>query len=87
MQPGTRVFLQSDVLDAIQDMVQNFASSTEFSLAEGYSSETANLCANPSFTSIQTEREIATIAKGELVHRCLFVKKSTTNDSIKVKIN
>lgn len=67
---GTPLFVQSDVLDCTEDMVQTILSNPGFTTAPGHDS--TKLVENPAPTSIQTEREVATLAKGLVVYRCLF---------------
>lgn len=67
---GGRVFVQSDILDAQEDMVRHLHSSPYFFSAEGY--DVSNLEANKSPFNVLTEREIATQKKGLPVYRMLF---------------
>lgn len=66
------VFMQSDILDLIEDMVSYFAKSPYFRVTDGY--DINNLSNNSNPTGLQTEREIATINKNELVYRMSFSK-------------
>lgn len=70
---GTKVFLQSDVVEVIDDMVATFSANSNFIACDSY--DINNLTANISPVSVQTEREKATIAKGLPVYRMLFAKK------------
>ena len=70
---GTKIFLQSDVIDVIEDMVETFAAHPEFTPVEGYSME--RLVDNTSPVAVKTEREKATLARELPVYRMLFVKK------------
>ena len=67
---GTKVFLQSDVIEVIEDMVAVFGSSPLFKPSEGYSS--TRLLENKSPVNVQTEREVATLARGLPVYRMMF---------------
>jgi tRNA (guanine-N7-)-methyltransferase len=73
LQPGTRLFVQSDVKDLLQDMVTTISESAAFEPAPGYSVE--GISTNVSPVSIQTEREISVLARDLPVYRMLFVKK------------
>ena len=70
---GTRVFLQSDVVEVIEDMVATFAANSNFISSDSY--DINNLNSNKSPVAVQTEREKATIAKGLPVYRMLFARK------------
>jgi len=67
---GVLLFVQSDVLDCAQDMVQTIAENAAFKEEEGNS--LIDLENNRAPTDIPTEREIATKNKGLPVYRCLF---------------
>ena len=67
---GTALFVQSDVLDCCEDMVATIASNPSFAVEQGHS--VSDIAANPAPTTIKTEREVATIAKGLPVYRCMF---------------
>lgn len=64
---GGSVFLQSDVLMVAEEMVSLFANNPRFQ-----KTHIDWLASNP--FCVPTERELATIAKGEPVYRALFVK-------------
>ena len=67
---GVKVFVQSDVLELCQDMVETISANPEFLVEVGHSISTID--SNPAPTDIKTEREIATLNKGLPVFRCLF---------------
>jgi tRNA (guanine-N7-)-methyltransferase len=71
---GTKIFLQSDVLDLMEDMVNTFLSCPAFSVSEGYCRD--SLEANKSPFDILTEREIATLNKKLPVYRLLIERNS-----------
>lgn len=66
------MFVQSDVLDVQQDMMEHFGNHSAFVSAPGYSME--NLDQNKSPNNVETEREIATFNKGLPVYRYLFLR-------------
>lgn len=70
---GTSVFIQSDVRDVIDDMIEVFNSHPAFEIDPAYSLEA--LEANISPFEVLTEREIATINKGLPVYRMQFKTK------------
>ena len=72
---GKLVFVQSDVLDVLEDMVMNFSNHESLEMVEGY--DPLHFDRNPSPNPVLTEREIATFNKGLPVYRMLFRKKST----------
>eukprot|EP01041_Mallomonas_annulata_P000476 gene476-889_t len=80
IQPGKRIFIQSDVLDVTEDMVSHFTSSAYFQPTAGYSPDT--LTTNPIMTTVQTEREIATLAKNMPVYRMMFTRNDKLVSSI-----
>lgn len=67
---GVLLFVQSDVLECAQDMVETIAENAAFKEEEGNS--LVDLENNSAPTDIPTEREIATKNKGLPVYRCLF---------------
>jgi len=69
-QIGSKVFLQSDIEELQCDMVEHFEKSGYFDSAEGYDSSKLGQNLNP--FGQQTEREIATYAKGLPVFRMLY---------------
>ena len=69
---NSKIFVQSDVFDVIEDMVQSFLKNINFSPANNYSA--VSLDNNISPVGIKTEREIATLARNLPVYRMLFVK-------------
>ena len=72
--PDTVLFVQSDVLDVQEWMVEVIGASAYFSAGEGY--DARDLMANPPAYPIQTEREIATGNKNLPVYRMLFRRNS-----------
>jgi tRNA (guanine-N7-)-methyltransferase len=70
LSPSSVVFMQSDVQDVQEWMVECFGASGYFDAAEGYNAQ--SLVTNASPYTIQTEREIATVNKGMPVFRMLF---------------
>jgi len=66
---GTRVYLQSDVLDVAEDMNMRFVH-TEFEAAEGYNVQT--LLTNPGPHEHPTEREVSEATKGGQIFRMMF---------------
>lgn len=67
---GAQVFLQSDILDVEEDMIENFSSSPYFTVDSAYKLNNLETNINP--TKIETEREIATFNKKLPVYRFLF---------------
>lgn len=76
---GTRLFVQSDIKDVCEDMVNIIQDSLYFDSFSGYNAQ--NLESNLSPFCIQTEREKDTIKKGQNVYRMLFVRNNTTSSS------
>ncbi len=74
LEVGKLVFIQSDVLDVLEDMVANFSQHALLEVVEGYDKEQFDL--NPSPNPVLTEREIATFNKNLPVYRMLFRKIS-----------
>lgn len=73
--PGTKIFLQSDVLEVTWEMMESFLRNDGFRPAEGYlMSRPEELCLNPSTSPVKTEREVATENKGLPVHRMLLLR-------------
>jgi len=70
--PGSRLFLQSDIMDVMQDMVESFHNNEHFVPASGHFID--KLETNPSPHTIKTEREVATQKKGLPVYRMLFLR-------------
>ena len=68
--PNSVVFMQSDVQDVQEWMVECFRASDYFDASEGYTAQ--GIVTNASPCTIQTEREIATANKGMPVYRMLF---------------
>jgi len=66
---GGEVFLQSDVLDVEVEMCDRFAENAAFQRTS-----TTWLAENP--LPVATERELATLKKGEPVYRALFIRQS-----------
>ena len=64
------VFLQSDILELTEYMVECFSNHPHFTPCEGYDGTALHLNVNP--TGILTEREIATLAKPQDVYRMMF---------------
>lgn len=73
LNPGKFIFIQSDVLEIMEHMASCISANPDFGPADGYN--ISSFLTNPSVTPIQTEREIATLAKPAPVYRMLFVKK------------
>ncbi|NJL02902.1 MAG: tRNA (guanosine(46)-N7)-methyltransferase TrmB [Spirulinaceae cyanobacterium SM2_1_0] len=65
---GGQVFLQSDVLSVAQEMRSRFAAHPAFQATH----PDPWLAVNP--LPVPTEREVATLAKGEPVYRCQFTR-------------
>eukprot|EP00747_Dinoflagellata_sp_TGD_P031186 gnl/TRDRNA2_/TRDRNA2_135113_c0_seq2.p1 gnl/TRDRNA2_/TRDRNA2_135113_c0~~gnl/TRDRNA2_/TRDRNA2_135113_c0_seq2.p1 ORF type:complete len:388 (+),score=75.97 gnl/TRDRNA2_/TRDRNA2_135113_c0_seq2:90-1253(+) len=76
MPVGRSVFLQSDVLDVQQYMVDTFAASPFFSPGSEYNLQ--SLQTNPKPYNLETEREIAVGKKNEPVYRMLFERNDVT---------
>mmetsp|Transcript_15676 Transcript_15676/g.15806 ORF Transcript_15676/g.15806 Transcript_15676/m.15806 type:complete len:307 (-) Transcript_15676:112-1032(-) len=74
LSPNSYVFIQSDILDVMEDMLSHLQAHSYFSLAPNYHLNL--LTHNPPLTSVQTEREIATIAKNMPVYRMKFIRIS-----------
>jgi tRNA (guanine-N7-)-methyltransferase len=72
-QEGCLLYLQSDVLDVVQDMAAEVASHEAFEAAEGYSASC--LDTNPALHAVQTEREVAVLARGGGIYRMLYVRR------------
>ena len=70
LSPEKRVFIQSDILEVSEHMVECFSDNPRFLPCEGYDSKAMHVNLNP--TGILTEREIATLAKPGDVYRMLF---------------
>lgn len=70
LEKDTRLYVQSDVEDVEEHMIQVIHESSYFDVFNGYKMEL--LTENESATGIETEREIATAAKGLPVYRMLF---------------
>lgn len=67
--PGGELFLQSDVLEIAQEMRERFAANSAFAFKHD---REIWLAENP--LPVQTEREIATLRKGQPVYRTLFLR-------------
>lgn len=78
LQPGTQVFMQSDIEELEQHMVQHFLDSQYFCMAEGYAA--TELLTNKSPFPLQTEREIATLSASLPVFRMMFVRNDVAFD-------
>lgn len=76
--PGTRLFVQSDIREVEEDMVQHISASRYFTAAAGYNVNT--LDRNESPHPIQTEREIGTLTNGGDVYRMLYVRNDLPFD-------
>jgi tRNA (guanine-N7-)-methyltransferase len=74
LQEGTRVFMQSDVKELLEDMISHFLDSPYFTPAQGYDSTC--LEGNKSAFPVRTEREIATLANGLPVYRMMFIRNA-----------
>lgn len=74
--PGKHVFLQSDIEELQSYMVECFdARADVFAPAMGYHSIASALSLNTNPTTVQTEREVATIAKNQSVFRMMYVRR------------
>jgi len=73
IQQNTPIFVQSDILEVLEDIVETLSSSTNVSPAPEYSINQLDDNINP--VGIMTEREIATLAKKLPVYRMLFYRK------------
>lgn len=71
--PTKRVFLQTDIQELGEYMVEYFGADVSFAPAEGYDATALTENTNP--TDTKTEREVATINKGGPVYRMMFVRK------------
>lgn len=69
VQPGTRVYLQSDVQDVAEEMNMCFVHE-QFEAAEGYDAET--LLTNPGPHQHPTEREVSEVSRGGQIFRMMF---------------
>jgi len=72
IKPNTPIFVQSDILEVLEDIVETLSSSTDVSPAPEYSMNQLDDNINP--VGIMTEREIATLAKKLPVYRMLFYR-------------
>lgn len=72
--PGTKVFFQSDVLNLSQSVLEEFNAVPWFALAEGFT--THMLHQNPNPTGILTEREISVLNKNLPVYRVCYKRNS-----------
>ena len=70
---NTPIFVQSDILEVLEDIVETLSASTNISPAPEYSMNQLDENINP--VGIMTEREIATLAKKLPVYRMLFYRK------------
>ena len=77
----TQLYVQSDVEDVEVHMIQVIYESSYFNMFDGYDMKL--LTENKSATGIETEREIATAAKGLPVYRMLFKRNQTPITKIK----
>ena len=69
--PSTKIFLQSDLKEITQEMLENFLKFSNFyQTCVGY--DINKLSLNPSTVPVKTEREIATENKGQDVYRILL---------------
>ena len=69
---NSTIFLQSDIKEVTEDMVQSFAQHRGFSPAIGYAIDA--LESNLSPLSLQTEREVSVISKNLPIYRMLLVR-------------
>jgi tRNA (guanine-N7-)-methyltransferase len=74
LKEGTRVFMQSDVKELLEDMISHFLDSPYFVPAQGYDSTC--LEGNTSPFPVQTEREVATLANSLPVYRMMFIRNA-----------
>jgi tRNA (guanine-N7-)-methyltransferase len=77
LEVGTFLYVQSDVKEVSDEMVEIIQNSHYFDCFPGYTIQ--DLAANASPFSIQTEREKDTIKKGQNVYRMLFVRTNDTS--------
>ena len=73
LKSNTPIFVQSDILEVLEDIVETLSASPEVSPSTEYNIEQLNDNKNP--VGIMTEREIATLAKDLPVYRMLFYRK------------
>ena len=73
IQPMTPIFVQSDILEVLEDIVETLSSSVHITPSSEYNIKHLN--ENKNMVGIPTEREIATLAKNLPVYRMLFYKK------------
>ena len=70
LKPKQLLFIQSDVIDIMEDMMNRISEARTFDPAPGYNLDIWS--SNPSPTNVKTEREIATESKNLPVYRMLF---------------
>jgi len=70
---GCAIYLQSDIIEAIQNMTEEFGSHAAFAAPEGF--DPGRLFDNPAPHFYETEREVAVLAQGGPVFRMMFVKQ------------
>lgn len=69
---NNKVFIQSDILDVMEDMVLNFCKNKTLEICSGY--DINSLDTNISPHNVLTEREIATQNKGLPIYRMMYRK-------------
>lgn len=79
LQPGTPLFVQSDVLDMATHMVATVSASTYFASAAGHDPD--RLGTNPNPNGLETEREVQARLKSLPVYRMQFVRNTTPTAS------
>lgn len=72
IQPGTKIYLQSDIQELEEFMCENFATSPYFEAASGYHID--QLQNNLPLFGIATEREISVLARNLSVFRMVFLR-------------
>jgi tRNA (guanine-N7-)-methyltransferase len=68
--PSKKLFIQTDIKEMAEHMVESFSANAKFAAVDAYS--TTDLTANANPTPILTERETATLKKGDPVYRMLY---------------
>ena len=73
IQSMTPIFVQSDILEVLEDIVETLSASIRITPSSEYNIKQLN--ENKNMVGIPTEREIATLAKKLPVYRMLFYRK------------
>ena len=76
LEPGGAVFVQSDVLDMAEHMVETLSASPCFAPAAGFDPAALDRNANPH--ALETEREAQCLRKGLPVYRMQFVRNNAS---------